>query len=383
MSCEYAPPPRNPVRACSEWGSITLGAYWEYEMDEPAGLYERLKAERARTGHPDSTEYEVCVRRTVEQLICSGPEKGAGLVPGEIKSGKIRAFLGIMALGFDKGFDAAVILTKGSKAPGGQMYNRIVREYRTFAEENLVQIYDLLIMPQVSPDVLGRRKLIIIARKDHENMRRLLELFSERRADLLSRRVLIIDDDESELGALPFAKGQSGDAMLDTRLARDIETFRRMLRAPAFLHVVASASTLFFQPGADEDRARAYTPDEFRLLVTHELRVAQRYSRPFATARVIFANLGALSRQIGPQATEDVHHAALHAMIGVLRDSDFVGTLGANAAIAGFPETTATQVRDTVVGRLREAVHETTRVPMELVIDIAEGDEIAAMLAGD
>ncbi len=351
-------------------------------MDEPAGFFERLKAERARTGHPDSPEYEICVQRTVDQLLRSNPTaSGAGLVPGEIKSGKIRAFLGIMALGFDRGFDVAVVLTKGAKAPGGQMFNRISREFRTFTEENLIQVYDLLLMPQLSPDVLGRRKLIIVAKKDDENMARLLELFSERRADLLAKRVLVLDDDENELDTLPFARELRSVQAADARVARHIETFRRMLRAPAFLQVVGNASAMYLQPGTDEDRARAYSLEEFRLLVTHELRVAQRYRRPFAAARVIFANLGALSQQIGQQAAEDAHLVALHAMIGVLRDSDFVGTQGANAALAGFPETSAAQVRDNVVGRLRETVRETTGVPMELIIDLAEGDGIAAMLA--
>ena len=38
-----------------------------------------------------------------------------GLLLGKIQSGKTRAFVGVMALGFDKGIDICVILTKGTK----------------------------------------------------------------------------------------------------------------------------------------------------------------------------------------------------------------------------------------------------------------------------
>jgi hypothetical protein len=35
---------------------------------------------------------------------------------GKIQSGKTKMFLGAIALGFDNGFDVAIILTKGTKA---------------------------------------------------------------------------------------------------------------------------------------------------------------------------------------------------------------------------------------------------------------------------
>ena len=99
-------------------------------------FYERLKSERARAGQPDSHEYDVWLRETVGELIArERTSKHPGMLLGKIQSGKTRAFLGIIALAFDKGFDMAVVLTKGTKTLGNQTVRRIANDFRTFREE--------------------------------------------------------------------------------------------------------------------------------------------------------------------------------------------------------------------------------------------------------
>lgn len=64
----------------------------------------------------DSIELKTCMENTVKQLL----EKDTtidkpGMLLGKIQSGKTRAFIGIIALAFDNGYDMAIILTKGTK----------------------------------------------------------------------------------------------------------------------------------------------------------------------------------------------------------------------------------------------------------------------------
>lgn len=43
---------------------------------------------------------------------------------GKVQSGKTRTFISILALGFDNGFDIAIVLSKNSKAQHAQNYER-------------------------------------------------------------------------------------------------------------------------------------------------------------------------------------------------------------------------------------------------------------------
>ena len=75
-------------------------------MLDSINFYDRLKAERARAGQPDTPEYDACVRETVAELLARDTTSShPGMLLGKVQSGKTRAFLGIMALAFDNGFD--------------------------------------------------------------------------------------------------------------------------------------------------------------------------------------------------------------------------------------------------------------------------------------
>ena len=89
-------------------------------------FYGRLKADRAHAGQPDTDDYDACVRETVNELITRETTSShPGMLLGKIQSGKTRAFLGIIALAFENGYDVAVVLTKGTKTLGNQTVRRI------------------------------------------------------------------------------------------------------------------------------------------------------------------------------------------------------------------------------------------------------------------
>jgi hypothetical protein len=80
----------------------------------------------------DAVELQDCIRRTVDQLIVEETSsQRPGILLGKIQSGKTRAFLGVMALAFDKGYDVAVVLTKGTVSLARQTLNRIKKDFRT------------------------------------------------------------------------------------------------------------------------------------------------------------------------------------------------------------------------------------------------------------
>jgi hypothetical protein len=122
-----------------------FGAGTEFPLPSPSGFYERLAAGRVAAGNPDAPEYNMCVRETVDELLARETTSShPGMLLGKIQSGKTRAFLGIIALAFDKGYDVAVVLTKGTKTLGNQTVRRISADFKPFRDDNALQVFDIL-----------------------------------------------------------------------------------------------------------------------------------------------------------------------------------------------------------------------------------------------
>jgi GGDEF domain-containing protein len=132
--------------------------------------------------------------------------------------------------------------------------------------------------------------------------------------------------------------------------------------------------------GLLERGTHAYSPHEFRLLAAEEMRVARQYQRPFAVARVSFPNIDAVRRALGPAATDVAVRHAVDAIVEAVRVSDFVGVGDATSVVIGFPETAATDIGP-IEDRIRRTIHAAVVVPLELTVDVAEGDAIEDMLA--
>src|SRR6185295_16315952 len=103
------------------------------------------------------------------------------------------------------GFDVAVVLTKGTKTLGNQTVRRIASEFKAFRDENALQVFDILKIPTLTQWELEEQKLVVVAKKEHNNMRRLIELFRNTHPSLARKRVLIVDD-EADFASVRFAK---------------------------------------------------------------------------------------------------------------------------------------------------------------------------------
>jgi hypothetical protein len=213
-----------------------------------AGFYERLKAAREAAGSPESVEGEGCVRETIAALLSQSTDaRKPGMLLGKIQSGKTRAFLGIIAAGFDQGFDVAVVLTKGTRTLAKQTVNRISKEFAVFREAEELAVYDIMTVPDLTDWEIEDQKLVFVAKKETNNLRRLVRLFSETHPALARKRVLIVDD-EADFASIRFTKKKDSDEIEQGRIADRIDELRRELTNPAVLQVTATPYSLYLQP---------------------------------------------------------------------------------------------------------------------------------------
>ncbi len=220
-------------------------------MGNDSTFYERLKEERARAGQPESTELETVVRETLACLSSSTTDaRKPGMLLGKIQSGKTRAFLGIMAAAFDDGYDVAVVLTKGTRTLAQQTVSRIAREFKAFRESEELDVYDIMSVPSLNGYELEHQKLVIVAKKESNNMKRLLKLFAEDYPTLLEKRVLIVDD-EADFASIRFTKVKDSEDIEPGRISDRIDELRRAIgrrgRA-SVLQVTATPYSLYLQP---------------------------------------------------------------------------------------------------------------------------------------
>ncbi|MEQ7153837.1 Z1 domain-containing protein [Brevundimonas aurifodinae] len=212
------------------------------------GFYERLKAARLASGSAEGTELEACVQNTVQALLSSETDgRRPGMLLGKIQSGKTRAFLGIVASAFDNGFDVAVVLTKCTKTLAQQTVNRISTEYKEFRDAEELAVYDIMNVPNLTDWEIDGHKLIFVAKKEANNMKRLLKLFSETHPKLGSKRVLIVDD-EADFASIRFSKNKGTGEIEQGRIADRIDELRRDLPNTAVLQVTATPYSLYLQP---------------------------------------------------------------------------------------------------------------------------------------
>ncbi|MBZ5539548.1 MAG: Z1 domain-containing protein [Acidobacteriia bacterium] len=194
----------------------------------------------------DAPELRECVERTVQQLLREETSaQRPGILLGKIQSGKTRAFLGVIASAFDKDYDVAVILTKGTVSLAKQTLNRVQKDFAPFLADDVdsVHVFDIMALPQLTPYELGH-KLIFVVKKEDDNLRRLLKAFADFPA-LREKKVLIIDD-EADFASLTFRR-KEGIVTVGV-IAGQIDNLRKVVRSSSFLQVTATPYSLYLQP---------------------------------------------------------------------------------------------------------------------------------------
>jgi hypothetical protein len=206
-----------------------------------AGLfYDQLASNRG-----DSAELRAKVEEVVENLVKEQTSTGRpGMLLGKVQSGKTRAFLGVIARAFDKGFEVAIIMTKGTKSLAAQTLSRVKEDFEEFISADKVQVFDILAVPELTPYELGHR-LVFVVKKEDDNLWRLLNMFEIQYPQLQQRSIILIDD-EADLASVSYRRINGINTV--GVISQQIDKLRNMVTNLAFLQVTATPYSLYLQP---------------------------------------------------------------------------------------------------------------------------------------
>jgi hypothetical protein len=192
-----------------------------------------------------SPEQKACIEKTVAKLTATTTSSDRpGMLLGKIQSGKTKTFMGIIMLAFDNSYDVCVVLTKGTKALAKQTFERLDQEFEEFVPHDLL-VYDIMGLPSLSKWELGR-KLVLVVKKQTDNLDRLHMALVESYPALRQKRILIIDD-EADFASIGYSNSTVHGMDL-RKIARQINDLRTALPASAFLQVTATPYSLYLQP---------------------------------------------------------------------------------------------------------------------------------------
>jgi hypothetical protein len=187
-----------------------------------------------------------CAEETVSKLIdVSTTSEHPGMLLGKVQSGKTRTFISVLALAFDNGYDIAIVLSKNSKALIDQTTKRLNAEFSEFVEDGELEIYDILHAPEQFTTFELESRLIFVAKKQDDNLRRLITLFREKCPAMADRRVLIIDD-EADNASIGYTK--KAGLIEANKIATQISELRSVIKQTSYLQVTATPYSLYLQP---------------------------------------------------------------------------------------------------------------------------------------
>jgi hypothetical protein len=197
----------------------------------------------------DSAELRGCIEQTLTELDHQETSVNKpGILLGKIQSGKTRAFLGVIALAFDRGYDIAIILTKGTKSLAKQTIRRVREDFKTFIKADDVQVFDIMSLPDNLTPYELNQKLILVVKKEDDNLRRLLKAFNTQYPALKDKRLLVIDD-EADTASLSFRRRQG---QIDVGvISQQIDQVRGLVHHSDFLQVTATPYSLYLQPNEE------------------------------------------------------------------------------------------------------------------------------------
>src|SRR6185369_7603378 len=203
-----------------------------------------------KTANPSfSSDTFSCAEETTAELLSHATTSDhPGMLLGKVQSGKTRTFISILALAFDNGYDIAVVLSKNSRALIEQTEKRLTSEFNMFIDDGELEIYDIMHAPESFGKFELDSRLIFVAKKQKDNLRRLIDLFVSS-PEMAGRRVLIIDD-EADNASIGYTQKEG---LLEAQtIATQITQLRSVIQNSSFLQVTATPYSLYLQPNSIE-----------------------------------------------------------------------------------------------------------------------------------
>jgi hypothetical protein len=205
-------------------------------------IFTKLKAKLLNWAQPT----EDCVVGTVTELLAKETsDDRPGMLLGQIQSGKTRAFVGSVALAFDSGYELAIVLTKGTKALAKQTQARLVNDLKIAFDEELVLVFDIRLLPETLTEWQLARKLVIVCKKEDDNLNALYDAITDTYEELSQKRALIVDD-EADFTSVGYRRTPHG--VIAAVIPTQIDVLRQALTNASFLQVTATPYSLYLQP---------------------------------------------------------------------------------------------------------------------------------------
>jgi hypothetical protein len=207
-------------------------------------VFTQLQAQLA--AQPIAGDLLTVCNDTVDHLLVQPTQSNRpGMLLGMIQSGKTKAFIGVLAIAFDNGFDHAVVFTKGTKALARQTVARLRRDLRLAIEQEMVSVYDIMTLPEsLSPWELDR-KLVLVCKKEDDNLERLTDVLTQQYPELAEKKLLLIDD-EADLASIGYRRSQG--VIEANVIPTQMNDLRDNLTDASYLMVTATPYALYLQP---------------------------------------------------------------------------------------------------------------------------------------
>lgn len=184
-----------------------------------------------------------CIIESMEKIENIGDKPLMML--GKIQSGKTRSFIGVTALAFDNGYDLAIILTKNSNALARQTVARMQQEFAVFKDDDIVDIFDIMCIPQELSRFELDKKLIIVVKKEKNNLPKMIDFIEK--YSLGSQKKCLIIDDEADFCSIGFEINKETDEYDLRTIASQINSLREHITCK-FIQVTATPYALYLQP---------------------------------------------------------------------------------------------------------------------------------------
>lgn len=242
-------------------------------MAQTWSFYEELRVNRG-----DDQPLVDCVKAVVAKLEkeqTSGNRPG--MLLGKIQSGKTRAFVGAIAHAFDRDFTLAVVLTKGTRTLSAQTVARLSTDFEAAIDADRMNVYDIMKLPPQLTGAELKRKIVVVAKKQHQNLDRLNDFISDN-PSLKGGKVLIVDD-EADLASVRWKDSKDKNSIEQGEIAKRMDVLRGMVGSVAFLQVTATPYSLYLQPEdyADPNGALGYEFLPMRPAFTELLPIHAKY----------------------------------------------------------------------------------------------------------
>lgn len=198
-----------------------------------------------------SEEQKKCIEDTVDKLMNDDISNAnePGLLLGNIQCGKTRTFVGVMALAFDKGFDACIVLTKDENGLVQQTKTRMEYEFRDFLSDTdlrqsaVVAVHGIQNNSTFTSSQINDRKNIFVINKNVTRLTYMLKLIKG--SEFSNKKILIIDDEADFVSRAFYTK--NGETEVG-KVAKLIDALSQMPKYCRYLQVTATPYSLFLQP---------------------------------------------------------------------------------------------------------------------------------------